>query len=135
MVRMHRAGVALPPRQRAVLTLLREGHYTCPALQDGQCSVYDVRPMICRVWGASEDLVCPYGCRPEPGRRRLTSAETLALLDAARTAGTPEQPKTAEEYERILADPRARATHRRFVHQPTATQPMPPRHRRRSQPE
>jgi Fe-S-cluster containining protein len=26
------------------------GDYTRPALVDGRCSVYDVRPMICRVW-------------------------------------------------------------------------------------
>lgn len=28
----------------------------------GQCTIYELRPMICRVWGASEALPCPYGC-------------------------------------------------------------------------
>lgn len=44
-----------------------EPHY-CPALgPDGKCSVYEDRPMICRIWGAVEDMPCPFGCVPEGG--------------------------------------------------------------------
>lgn len=39
----------------------------CPALVDGQCSVYEVRPTICRLWGVAEEMPCPYGCVPEGG--------------------------------------------------------------------
>lgn len=41
---------------------------TCPALTFlGTCSVYDIRPLICRLWGLVEAMACPHGCRPEGG--------------------------------------------------------------------
>lgn len=43
----------------------------------GYCTVYSVRPLICRIWGATEKLPCPYGCEPE---RLLTQEETLELF-------------------------------------------------------
>jgi Fe-S-cluster containining protein len=36
----------------------------CPALRNGRCSVYEVRPMVCRLWGAVEGMKCPFGCAP-----------------------------------------------------------------------
>lgn len=39
---------------------------TCPMLKDGVCSVYDLRPAICRLWGLTEKLRCPFGCEPSP---------------------------------------------------------------------
>lgn len=42
------------------------GH--CPALTAaGACSVYQDRPFICRLWGATEELRCPHGCVPADG--------------------------------------------------------------------
>jgi hypothetical protein len=38
---------------------------TCPFLKDGSCSVYEHRPLICRLWGSTQVLVCPFGCQPE----------------------------------------------------------------------
>ncbi len=38
---------------------------TCPLLSPtGACSVHDVRPLICRLWGVVDDpfMRCPYGC-------------------------------------------------------------------------
>jgi Fe-S-cluster containining protein len=35
------------------------GH--CPALRNGRCSVYEVRPMVCRLWGAVEGMKCRFG--------------------------------------------------------------------------
>lgn len=131
LVRMARAGVKLPPREQAVRKMASTPeNYECPALVDGRCSTYDARPFICRAWGASEDLPCPYGCRPAPGERLLTSAETLALLDAAVKAGTPEQPRTVREYEELLAQPGAWLWLRSFIPMPVATQPIPPKTRR-----
>lgn len=46
------------------------GHYGdagCPALVDGRCSVYEVRPLICRLFASAEGLECPYGCVPASG--------------------------------------------------------------------
>lgn len=132
LVRMARAGVRLPPREDAVRRMASTpDNYECPALVDGRCSTYEARPLICRAWGASEDLPCPYGCRPAPGERLLTSAETFALLDAATKAGTPEEPRPVEEYERILSKPDALAWLRSFIPTPEATQPVPPKTRRR----
>lgn len=36
---------------------------TCPLLVNGRCSVYRVRPTICRAWGGVEQMECPHGCR------------------------------------------------------------------------
>lgn len=126
-VRMRRAGVRLPPRQRAIRLMVEtDGNYECPALKNGRCSVYAVRPMVCRTWGASEDMICPYGCEPADGRRRLTSPQTLALIEAARTVGTAERPMTAEQFAAILRTPAGATMYRALVRQPVATRPLPP---------
>lgn len=39
----------------------------CPALVDGKCSAYKIRPTVCRMWGSVEDMPCPHGCVPEGG--------------------------------------------------------------------
>lgn len=58
----------------------------CPALTTaGRCAVYADRPMICRLWGVSEGMVCPHGCRP--GSAYLDAAQTLTLLIASLAAG------------------------------------------------
>lgn len=43
----------------------------------GYCTVYSVRPLICRIWGATEKLPCPFGCEPE---RMLSAKEALDLF-------------------------------------------------------
>lgn len=75
-------------------TLPSSGTTDCPLItEDGCCSVYEDRPMVCRLWGTfywpesvvapgviSEDArgwQCPHGCRPE---RELTLPEFLALM-------------------------------------------------------
>lgn len=100
-IRLARAGVKLPPKRVSDALLRLRGHYTCPALVGEQCTVYEVRPMICRLWGAWEPLPCPYGCRPAGGKL-LSAAEGLALLDAAQCAGGIEQPRTVAEFEQLL---------------------------------
>lgn len=38
----------------------------CPKLTiDKQCSIYNDRPWVCRMFGTTELLKCPFGCRPE----------------------------------------------------------------------
>jgi hypothetical protein len=29
----------------------------------GQCSIYDDRPLVCRLYGVIPDLKCPFGCK------------------------------------------------------------------------
>lgn len=45
-----------------------EVQLACPALVDGRCSVYDIRPTVCRLWGATDPMPCPHGCEPNGGR-------------------------------------------------------------------
>jgi len=54
----------------------------CPALTIlGQCSVYEDRPLICRLWGTAENMPCPHGCVPDGGF--MPRAEAAALVHAA----------------------------------------------------
>jgi Fe-S-cluster containining protein len=53
----------------------------CPFLQENRCSIYDERPLMCRVWGAAEGLECPHGCEPEArmtGKRFKKLTEEVA---------------------------------------------------------
>lgn len=61
-------GIQLAPIAEAVTTILLGGDFYCPALKDGRCTVYDVRPTVCRLWGVVEGMPCPWGCEPEGGR-------------------------------------------------------------------
>lgn len=38
---------------------------TCSKLVEGRCSIYADRPLLCRIFGASRGLRCPYGCTPD----------------------------------------------------------------------
>lgn len=75
-----------PLKTRRILCKTETGHSlgvhnvlqgTCPLLKDGQCSAYDIRPAICRMWGLTEGMLCPHGCRPE---RLLSEAEAYAFM-------------------------------------------------------
>ena len=35
----------------------------CKYLKDGTCMIYEVRPTICRLFGAVDDLICPHDCK------------------------------------------------------------------------
>ncbi len=56
---------------------------TCPLLdtQTGRCTVYEIRPTICRLWGLVKKMRCPFGCVPS---RWLTDKEAGNVLRAAR---------------------------------------------------
>jgi Fe-S-cluster containining protein len=40
---------------------------TCPYLKEGLCSIHEVRPILCQLYGATKDerMHCPFGCRPK----------------------------------------------------------------------
>lgn len=51
----------------------------CRALTPGgRCSVYEARPLICRLFGVSEGLECHAGCKPSG--RYLTKDEAHDLI-------------------------------------------------------
>lgn len=65
------------PRPRADLQ--------CPMLgEDGACMVYDIRPLVCRLYGSAEGLPCPHGCAAS---RTITDSEARATLRAVMEAG------------------------------------------------
>lgn len=52
---------------------------SCGYLVAGRCSVYDQRPLLCRLYGVVPDLPCEHGCEAE---RMLTKDEGTRLMDA-----------------------------------------------------
>jgi Fe-S-cluster containining protein len=82
--RMRAAGVEIPPMADAMAALERGEEYYCPALKDGRCTVYEIRPTICRLWGATQSMPCPHGCTPPEA---LIQAESFELLRMAAGAG------------------------------------------------
>lgn len=68
---------------------------TCPMLVNDRCSVYTIRPTLCRLWGMVESMPCPWGCVPE---RYLTDAEGQDFLLRAEAISEPDH---AEAIDRI----------------------------------
>lgn len=60
------------------LILMNKENTSCPYLKDKRCSVYHVRPLICRFYGTAEGLPCDFGCTP---RETLTRSEASVLTD------------------------------------------------------
>lgn len=83
--RIRAAGYKITPPDEA--RMLAETFW-CEALtEDHRCAVYNIRPLMCRAWGAVEGMKCPYGCVPEGGWMR--DEDFWQLLDEARqVAGT-----------------------------------------------
>jgi Fe-S-cluster containining protein len=78
--RIEARGVIIPPIPEAVQQIIGgERTADCPALVDGRCSVYEDRPLICRLWGAVESLPCPYGCEVTPGLLMDDGAQSLII--------------------------------------------------------
>lgn len=60
---------------------------TCEFLTEkGRCGIYDLRPVICRIWGATKEMRCPHGCRP---KKWLTKPECHRLLSDAEAVLNP----------------------------------------------
>lgn len=51
--------------------------------EDRRCSVYAIRPGICRVWGSVRSMRCHYGCRPERWLSEDEAVRIIAELDVA----------------------------------------------------
>ena len=85
--RIRAAGVRITPYRQAMASGER---FWCDALTGGKrCAVYDLRPMICRLWGAAEGLPCVYGCVPEGGQW-LSDADAYRLIaESMRIGGGP----------------------------------------------
>lgn len=82
--RIRERGFEIPSMAEALAALDRGEDYYCPALVDGRCGVYEDRPTICRLWGATESMPCPHGCTPDTA---LTQEQSHALLRLSAEAG------------------------------------------------
>jgi Fe-S-cluster containining protein len=73
-------------------------HRRCPLLEDERCSIYPVRPLICRAHFASSD---PAWCRPAVG---ADAREGRArVLESVRAAAAPFKRRIADQVDRELA--------------------------------
>lgn len=62
------------------LVILTERDGKCPHLIDGRCSQYENRPLVCRLYGSSVPLPCPFDCKPD---RLLSKAEADSIKKTA----------------------------------------------------
>jgi hypothetical protein len=77
--------------------------FWCEALgPDGRCMAYDLRPLVCRLWGAVSWLPCPAGCMPEGGY--LPDDVSVRLLLESIRLGGGGQPVTEDDFAK-LKDP------------------------------
>jgi Fe-S-cluster containining protein len=76
------AGRKLPTISTRDDILLGELGKPCPLLVMGRCSVYAARPIICRAYGSTEDLLCAHGCRPEKLVDKRTQYENFERMAA-----------------------------------------------------
>lgn len=83
------AGVRAHPEEHRRMRNLAENRPTIAKVGHGQCryltlarrcSVYEARPLICRLYGAIDNALigCEYGCCDEP----LTERESFPLMEA-----------------------------------------------------
>ena len=89
--RIAERGVDIPGYTMAAADRYRETGAVdaCPALGPlHTCTVHDIRPMICRLWGMTETMRCPHGCRPA---RELSEQEQNAFLQRSRALGSRAQ--------------------------------------------
>ena len=81
--RLQELGVMVPSMVDGVASIESGEEYWCPALREGRCTVYDARPAICRLWGATISMPCPHGCTPDNALSKQESDELLALAGRA----------------------------------------------------
>jgi Fe-S-cluster containining protein len=80
--KIRQAGYKITPRDIAIA---HPGTFYCDALtEEKRCAVYESRPLVCRLWGAVENMRCPYGCQPEWW---LSDDEAYAMILESMRAG------------------------------------------------
>lgn len=53
----------------------------CTKLVSGACSIYVMRPLVCRLWGVVKAMQCPWGCVPDRWLPEWKSRELLARAE------------------------------------------------------
>lgn len=52
----------------------------CPKLSNGKCTIYEHRPLVCRLYGTVKKMRCRWGCRP---KKWLNDEKARELIKAA----------------------------------------------------
>lgn len=76
----------------------------CPFLdrETKLCTVHDIRPLVCRLYGVTQRMQCPHGCTPE---RLLTDEEEFALINEVMWIGGGYSDGDYLENKKWLGDP------------------------------
>lgn len=100
---VERIGRPIPPRDGTTIPA------PCPLLSFlGTCTVHDIRPLICRIWGATKATQCRHGCQPADGRW-LSEVEVAELFaEAAELTGDAQAGYLRMLVEQLHSDPDAR---------------------------
>lgn len=53
----------------------------CGALKNNRCTMYDIRPAICRVYGVAQGLDCGFGCKPKQIMSRDKAHEIFRKIE------------------------------------------------------
>lgn len=61
---------------------IAKGNLTCPALVDKRCSIYEIRPTVCRLYGNVSKMKCMYGCTPKKYLPERKSRKLIKKIDA-----------------------------------------------------
>jgi Fe-S-cluster containining protein len=121
--RIAELGVTIPGYTREAAERFREtGNVdACPALGPFRtCGVHPVRPMICRLWGMTEMMRCPFGCRPS---RELSEAEGYEYLERSRQIGGSDAPGISEHISALARDPAMRPLLLRYMQGDASVEP------------
>lgn len=54
--------------KKEILEKFKDGKildYNCPMLDSGSCSIHNIRPLICRLYGVVKGMQCRFGCVPK----------------------------------------------------------------------
>jgi len=74
----------------------------CPYIENGKCSIYEVRPLVCRLFGVTKRLKCPYRepefYLPDEFADKLVEAVKRILIDLL------EYRKVTDETKRFVAE-------------------------------
>jgi hypothetical protein len=120
LARLKERGLRIPSSERMLHDHRNQpDRYACPALDrnTGKCKGHEVRPMICRLWGVADPMLCPYGCEMEG--EPLSMAEGQYLLDASMH---PESHQSMEWWDEWFTPERSAGMRRIFTYTPYASQ-------------
>ena len=80
----------------------KTGSVVCRYFRRNKCSIYPVRPLICRFYGVTEGLRCPFGCEQEGMLTDKEAHELIKQLNEIEVPGAkrPRRKKPAPSTER-----------------------------------